>query len=293
MSLMYYLEKPTVNKILISDDTITRFTKNIRFLTANIKLGSQKIDDSFAILNEIEQLILSDMLTPEEEIAFISSPENISIINNCRKLNIIVDGLIEKQLSDCIINKSLIEDFKTCANPIYQSYLERFESIANCESKIISKYKNDNIIFIGSGQFPISAINYFRKLKSNITIVEQNEELAKKSEIVLSNLGYLDKIKVINSKGQDLLFDNFDIVVVGVLAVPKEKIINSILSSAKPNTKIIMRTTYGCRTLLCEPLNFEEVSGLKLIESYIARGNQTLSTLLFSITKTKLPYDNI
>lgn len=261
---------------------LERFRSSFVNILSALKNAKTELDH-FAVLNELEQLILSDMLNIEEQNAFISATENQDLIAKARELNIFVDSIIEKTFSQSILNRLLKDPFMQSSNPVLQSYLQRFDSIAKQEILLSNMKETDRVLFIGGGAFPITSINYVRYANADVSCVERIPEVKATADQVVSSLKLENKLHVILEDGQKINCSSFDVIIVGVLARPKKAIIENILLHAKKNARVLCRTTFGVRSAFCPPLLKEDVLSLRPKKSIIATGNQTLSTILFEI----------
>lgn len=239
-------------------------------------------EENFAVLSAIEHLILSDMLSWEEQFAFMSSSENKSLIDRLKKLNIAVDFYFEEIFSQSILKGEKMIELMHVSNPLFHPYLERFDTLTRNEVNLLQASSQDTILFIGSGAFPITAIQYVKQTGCTVHCVEKLAERAEIAQKVVNALGMGNQIKMLVTEGQKIDCSPYDAIVVGVLAIPKEEIIQNIIQSAREDARIICRTTIGLREALLSPLKEGESLSLKAIEKKVATGNQILTPILFS-----------
>jgi len=240
-------------------------------------------EESFAQLNSIEHLIMSDMLTWEEQQHFMNAPENATHIARLRKLNIFVDFCYERLFCQSILKGEEMNELRNRSNPLFHPYLERFDTLARNEVELLKLSEKDTLLFIGGGAFPISAIQYVKQTGCTVHCVEKLPERAELAEQVISALGMADRIKIILAEGEKLDCSPYDAIVVGVLAIPKKEIIKSILNSANEKVRIICRTTMGVREALLTPMKSEEALSLKELIRTLATEGQILTPVLYSL----------
>lgn len=272
----------TMEKIAqkIGDSSLHKFTTNFVRILNNLQENDEEI--SFAVLNALEHLILSDILSIEEQRIFMDAPENHTSIARVRRLNGFVDSCLERTFSQQIIQGHLSKQFLNLNNPLFHPYLERFDSLAREETALLKISSKDKVLFIGGGAFPITAIHYAKKTGCLVHCVEKLSDRKEIAETVIAALGMEKQVKILLAEGQKVDCSSYDAIVVGVLAIPKKEIIQQIITAAKPDVRIICRTTIGVREMLCAPLKPEETLSLKEIGRAIGTANQTLTSLLFA-----------
>ena len=133
-----------------SNSVVTRFQKNFREVIS--KSCNNKEEDYFSVLNELEQLILCDLLTEEEQNLFMSDFNNKHLIEKSRQLNYLVDSFIERTFSDFILSDSFSTVFTEKVNPLLHPYLDRFIALAQEEVRLAQIEKDEKVLFMGSGR---------------------------------------------------------------------------------------------------------------------------------------------
>ncbi len=261
-----------------------RFRANFASILNALK-NEENEEECFAQLNSIEHLILSDMLTWKEQQAFMSAPENATLISRLRKLNIFVDFCYERLFSQSILKGEKMNELRDLSNPLFHPYLERFDTLTRNEVALLELTAHDTLLFIGGGVFPISAIQYVKQTGCTVHCIEKLPERAELAKQVVSALGMGDRIKIVLAEGQKIDCSPYNAIVVGVLAIPKKEIIKSILNTANENVRIICRTTMGVREALLTPMKNEEALSLKEIKRTIATESQILTPVLYSLPK--------
>ena len=157
---------------------------------------------------------------------------------------------------------------------------KRFITLIRNEVKLGKMTKNDKVLFIGCGPFPISAILFNQFVGCHIDCYEKRKYRANLANKVLAKLDLSDTIKVIHKKGETISDDKYNTVVIALLAKPKDKILDRIYRMVKPHTRIV------CRTSDSENKVFYEDTNEKLLKKYHteykvpATGDQTISSIL-------------
>lgn len=136
--------------------------------------------------------------------------------------------------------------------------------------------------FIGSGPFPISAILFNQLSGCQIDCYEKDKNRTQLSKEVLSYLGFAEKIQVLNRNGANLSSKKYTVIVIALLAKPKDKILRKIFKIAHRNTRIVTRTADGKRVGFYEETDKDLFKPYKVIRKIRAVGDQTISTVLLT-----------
>lgn len=162
---------------------------------------------------------------------------------------------------------------------------ERFVRLLTKELELIGDTNFNSIIFIGSGPFPITAILLHKLTGKKVDCLELHGESADISRKVLKRLGLSDVIQVHEGNGSTFDLSSYDIVLAALLAKPKSRILQNVLTSGKPEAKILCRTSEGLRKLLYEPTLRDAYKGFNIHASQNAGYDDTISTILLSSDK--------
>ena len=123
------------------------------------------------------------------------------------------------------------------------------------EFKIFDISDGDKILFIGCGQYPITAIILARLYDVNIIAIDKNPKAIKLAKSVIHKKNLEDKIIIEEGDGVDYPVDAFDVVILGELLFPKKLIYNHVFGSVKPGTKIILRLNLVYYNSMSEYIN--------------------------------------
>jgi nicotianamine synthase-like protein len=164
----------------------------------------------------------------------------------------------------------------------YQPYLmyERFMDLIKNEIKLAYIERRENVLFLGSGPFPITAILLNKLAGCNVDCYEKDKKYVELSKKVISQLGLAGKIRIKNIKGECFSNNNYSTIIVALLAKPKGKILQMLKESISIDTKIICRTSDKVRQVFYEATNENHLSGYKMVKKNYAKGNQTISSVL-------------
>jgi len=160
--------------------------------------------------------------------------------------------------------------------PMYK----RFRALIKKEINLARIDKEDKVLFIGSGPFPISAILLNKIAGCIVDCYEKKKKSADISREVISRLRLEDQIRIIKHKGEYLNNDRYSVVIIALLAKPKKEIIARISRKLPENIRVICRTSHGIRQAFYEPTDSRTLGSFQIIATKYARGNQTVSSLL-------------
>jgi precorrin-6B methylase 2 len=127
---------------------------------------------------------------------------------------------------------------------IGKEYIREIENFKIINSK--------NILHIGCGAYPITAIILSSLSNGQITAIDNNIIAVKLARKVIKKENLTKKIDIKNGDGLKFPLDEFDLVIVSGCAYPQEKILEHIFNSVKPQTRIIFREIEGDKILLSD-----------------------------------------
>lgn len=228
----------------------------------------------------LEHVILSDLLTDEEQEATLSGMEP-GRRRICQEIFCGLETTIENSFAALALdgNEALIGR----TDSISENYLARYEAMARREIAFAGIRERDRVLFIGSGPFPITGIEYSRQTGCHVDCVDFVAEAVDTSRSVLRKLGMSDRIRCHQARGECFPASEYSVVLVGVLARPKRAIFTNLEATCPEGCRIIARTTFGLRELVYEPVEFETTvpRGLRRDGRSEARGDQVISSILY------------
>ena len=136
-------------------------------------------------------------------------------------------------------------------------YVNYYEQV-NLEMSSINKINPyiKNILFVGGGALPMTAMLLSSKFGFNCDVIEKNENYAKISKDLIDKLS-IENVNIINTEALDYEgYANHDLVIVSALAgsdiMKKEELINHISSQT---SLVLARYATGNKVLLYPDLN--------------------------------------
>lgn len=157
---------------------------------------------------------------------------------------------------------------------------ERFDKLVRRELSLVQSHPPKQILFIGSGPFPISAIHMHFQTGKRVDCVDSNREAVEISRQVMKKAGLTDSVRMFWDRGEEYSPADYDLVLVALLAKPKRAILKHLRKSLKPGSRILCRTSMGMRTLVYAPTVGRDAHGFHTSGKQIAEGEQTISTWL-------------
>jgi Nicotianamine synthase protein len=230
-------------------------------------------------LLDLEHLVLADVLTPEEEVEAMAllGPE---ALRSAQDLFGPFETALEESVAAAILASA--GDLVTPKN-LTMNYLRRYSKLAEAEIALAGIRRDDRVLFIGSGPLPITAIQYALQTGCTVECVDQLVPAVEVSRHVLKRLGLEASVQPTHARGQDCPVDSYDVILVGVLAAPKEEILAHVDDEARTACRILCRTTVGVRQIVYPQALDYEGWRLRPAGFSTAAGDQVLSARLLVV----------
>lgn len=246
---------------------------HVRLLNMNDLDIYQKLKslNSYKPTVEVNQLfseLVAYCLDNKNEI-HLTDEQVLDLQNICSK----AEEELESDFANKIItDKTNLDDFVYYNNYKDQIKLE-IESVKAFNSNV------KNILFVGGGPLPLTAILLAKEYNINCDVIEKNESYCQTAEELLKKLK-IQNITIINTEALDYGgYANYDLVIISALSqsnvFSKESLINQI-SSRTPLT--LARYATGNKILLYPDLNKSIINNIALVVNPI--GNIINSSLI-------------
>ena len=180
-----------------------------------------------------------------------------------------------------------INSGKTSTEKGYPLY-GRFLRLTQAESDLASIRPSDKILFIGSGPFPISAILLSKLNSANVDCYDKSTDACIISQRVVDKLGLSDRITVSNSSGEDGKVYGYNVIIVALLAQPKDRIMDNMWFHAPGNVRIICRNSEGDRRFFYKGVSPQSLTAYKhfaLVDEHRAQADNTISSLFVKVDR--------
>lgn len=207
------------------------------------------------------------------------------VVTTTRKIYEVWETRVENEYSERVLGRSpnLRRPWagELCEYLLYR----RFRKLVGGELSLLVKnvpgLKLQRIGFVGSGPFPVSALLLYELTKAHIVSYDRDPVAIERQRSLLRYLEVEDAFSQVCTCGEEADFSSVDVVVIALLARPKDAILRQILET-NPRVPVLCRTSFGVRQLLYEPyqnaLNLPEplcVQGIR-----VAEPDETISTIL-------------
>lgn len=246
-------------------------------------LDFQDMSSVFAAGAKLEELLLQvDSIQSEFPIA----PDSSSIRRTQNLYEQFETNLEISFANDVLRNNAQLEEYK-----LY----ERFQRLIDAEVRLANIQTSDRVLFVGSGPLPISAILIANKTGAQVDCFDRSVEACETSRMIISKFGYSDQIRIIHQSAENIeispdisagTYGVYDVIVVALLAQPKEQILQQIWKSIDAETRVVIRYSEGNRHLIYEGIDLSApilTTLYSLGERHSAGVDDTISTLVARI----------
>ncbi len=234
-------------------------------------------------LMALENLLMSDFLTDDEQDALLADPEFLNFASRSRKLFIDLELDIEKNLTLLFRSPETCDLLLNRPSNVMHNYLTRFEILVANEIRLAAIAPGARILMIGSGYFPTTAVELVKQVDGFVDCVDFADEPVAVSREVIRRMGLENRIAVIHGRGEEQDVAPYDAVLVGCLAQPKSSILANLARTASAQCAIVCRTTSGARSLMWKHAGAADFNPYHAVRSCRARGTQHLSSMLVQL----------
>ncbi|MFA5828718.1 MAG: nicotianamine synthase family protein [Candidatus Shapirobacteria bacterium] len=242
----------------------------------------------FEELCEIADTNLNDLIgvkknavRMEKMVLALSSEDDCLIVERLKKIGKLIKLQILYETYKTELETDSAMEFLEGEKTLEALMSKRSKTLITNEISIGKIRANDKILFIGSGPLPMSAILYNKYAACPVDCYEKDKNKANLSKKVLSKLGLLGKINVYCKSGEKLKTDKYNVIVVALLAKPKNKIFRAIYASMKPGTRVICRTSDAANKILYEETDEKLFKKYGFSKKNKADKNQTVSSVFY------------
>lgn len=160
----------------------------------------------------------------------------------------------------------------------------RFRRLIEREVSLLGGEKPARALFVGSGPVPVSAILLHEYLGVPVDCIDIDASAVAQSRTLLERLSLGDHVRVALTDGAAVDASRYDMVLIALLAKPKAEILAQVSASARPDCRIVCRTSLGLRTIIYEPMNpAEDLKHFRVADRRPAlHHGDTISSLLLT-----------
>jgi len=131
------------------------------------------------------------------------------------------------------------------------------------ESRLFKISESNNILHIGCGSYPVTAITLSKINGGRVVGIDNNPRAIKLATEVINKKNLQDKIFINIGDGRSYPINEFDTIIISSCSIPKIEILNYIFRTAKLNCKIIVREIYGASQAVMDCINLH--NNIKII----------------------------
>lgn len=144
-------------------------------------------------------------------------------------------------------------------------YIQPYQKFLKKEGLMAGVKDTSNIIILGSGYLPGTAIILTKIFKAKITCLDNDIDAVKSSGKLIKQLSLDNRIRVEFGDASVYPLTKYDVIIVTGSCFPKKDIFDHISMEAK-DTKIIYRSPRGLYKMWYSPTTAEEINRFKIIE---------------------------
>jgi methylase of polypeptide subunit release factors len=226
---------------------------------------------------ELDRILLSDEISAQEADLIVEQAAHTGLLAHSQDLYRQYETRLEQTCVSVLFGSEGASLFReeTIAHP----YLLRYRRLVGQEVHLAGIGREDYVLFLGSGPFPLSAIELARQAGCHVDCVEPLPEQAEMARRVMRQLELDEHIHVFTAEGQAFPAKKYSVVLVGVFAQPKQDMLEHVEAECGEGTRVLVRTTSGLRQFIYPQAQFV-TTRLVPRDSTMALGDQVLSTIL-------------
>jgi hypothetical protein len=232
----------------------------------------------------IEHVVMSDLFPQEEEEAILADPRMAARMCVCQAIFSPLESSIERSMAEVV--RVLGAESIWGSEEVSQHYIARYEYLARCEIELARMGAGDRVLFIGSGFLPITAFEYARQCGCRVDCVDFVPEAIECARKIAEGIDMAEQVRFFQTRGEDHDPSPYDVILVGVLALPKQGIFARLDAGAKRGCRILCRTTYGLRQLVYQQASYDARALRRLVPGgrSAARGERVISAELLTVS---------
>lgn len=150
--------------------------------------------------------------------------------------------------------------FPVLSTLIYQTNIKKEY---DKEHHILNITDEDNILHIGCGIFPYSAILLSKKIQANITAIDNDKKVIKYAKKLIHNSNLDNKIKIETGEGSTYDLTSFSVIISSSCVDSTYAVLHNILKNSRPGTRIILRELQPMSHYLKEIIEHQDVLTLE------------------------------
>lgn len=136
-----------------------------------------------------------------------------------------------------------LENFINKTKTAYWFATQYYKNIVKREIALADITSSDNILFIGGGICPMSAILLHQATNAKITVIDNDSECIPKAQEIIKQLGMSNSIQVLHQDGKTptLPLHDFTVVQFAMQVTPMWDVFSQVEKQVTPGTKLLIR----------------------------------------------------
>ena len=126
---------------------------------------------------------------------------------------------------------------------VYQLTSGYYHDVIQKEITLANITEDDNILCIGGGLCPFSAILFHQLTGAKVTVIDNNLSCVPRAKSVITRLGLNDRVRVLHADGgaNNVSFADFTVVHIALQVSPMEQVFSAVESKVKIGTRLLVR----------------------------------------------------
>ncbi|UCB58366.1 MAG: methyltransferase domain-containing protein [Thermoplasmatales archaeon] len=141
-----------------------------------------------------------------------------------------------------------------------------------------------NILHIGCGSYPITAITLYRFNGGNIIGIDRSKKAVERAKNLIAEKQFNDRVKIMVGDGSEYSPEGFDTIIVSGCSIPKLKVLENLINKAEPKSRIIVRESCNISNVVSKYLG-EQKDKVKIDKHMINKINNKNSWESFLLIK--------
>lgn len=137
-------------------------------------------------------------------------------------------------------------------------YEKAISEVYEREGKLFSLSESNNILHIGCGSYPVTAITLAKINGGRVVAIDSDPIAIKLATEIINKKKLQNRIVINKGDGRSYPIEEFDTIIISSCSIPKIEILNHIFKTAKLNCKIIVRELYGASEAVVKCINLHD-----------------------------------
>jgi len=178
-----------------------------------------------------------------------------------------MDVNIDRKIANYYWN--VIDNLAYKMDKIADLYENRISKEYEKEYEKFDIQKDSNILHIGCGAYPITAMTLTRMNGAKIVGIDKNPKSVKIARNLILKKNLQSKVTIERGDGDNYPVDRFDTIIISGCSYPREKILKHIFETAKNNSRIIVRESHTTEESLIKYIDsYQNIKIVKKLENY-------------------------